>query len=64
MEMFNGDFNEYTTAFRLAQGRSRVDDNSILVDALQKGASHQLAMMMTAAALPAGQEKMGWKWKQ
>ena len=64
MEMFNGDFDEYATVFCLAQGRSRVDDDSILVDALQRGASNQLAMMMTAATLPTRQEKTRWKWEQ
>ena len=64
MEMFKGDFDEYATAFQLAQGRSGVDDNAILVDALTRGVSSQLAMMMTAAALPAVQEKTGWKWEQ
>lgn len=64
MEMFNGDCDEYATAFRLAQGRSRVDLDSILVDILQRGVSHQLAMMMTTTTLPPSQEKTGWKWKQ
>ena len=35
MDQFNGDFNEYSTAFKLAQVHCRVDDDSILVDALQ-----------------------------
>ena len=35
MDQFNGDFNEYSTAFKLAQARCGVDDDSILVDALQ-----------------------------
>ena len=35
MDQFNGDFDEYATTFRLAQGCCRVDNNSILVDALQ-----------------------------
>ena len=35
MDQFNGDFNQYATAFRLAQVHSRVDLDSILVDTLQ-----------------------------
>ena len=35
MDKFNGDFNEYSTAFKLAQARCGVNDDSILVDALQ-----------------------------
>ena len=35
MDQFNGDFDEYSTAFKLAQARCGVDDDSILVDALQ-----------------------------
>ena len=35
MDQFNGDFNQYTTTFRLAQACSGVDMDSILVDALQ-----------------------------
>ena len=64
MEMFKGDFDKYATTFCLAQGRSGVNDNAILVDALQRGVSNQLAMMMTATALPSRQEKTGWKWEQ
>ena len=37
MDQFNGDFDEYSTAFKLAQARCRVDNNSILVDTLQRG---------------------------
>ena len=62
MDQFNGDFNEYSTAFKLAQACCRVDDDSILVDALQRGVTQQLAVMMTAAALPDGQTN--WKWEQ
>ena len=64
MDQFNGDFDEYPTAFKLAQADCRVDDDSILVDALQRGVTQQLAIMMTASALPNGQEKTGWRWKQ
>ena len=38
--------------------------DGILVDALQRGVTNQLAVMMTATALPEGQEKTGWKWEQ
>ena len=62
MDQFNGDFNEYSTAFKLAQARCGVDNNGILVDALQRGVTQQLAVMMTAAALPDGQTS--WKWEQ
>ena len=62
MSQFNGDFDEYSTTFKLAQACCRVDDNSILVDALQQGVTQQLAVMMTAAALPDGQTS--WKWEQ
>ena len=64
MDQFNGDFDEYSTTFKLAQAHSGVDDDSILVDALQQGVTNQLAIMMTATALPDGQEKTGWKWEQ
>ena len=62
MDQFNGDFNEYSTAFKLAQACCGVDDDSILVDALQRGVTQQLAVMMTAAALP--DEQTNWKWEQ
>ena len=62
MDQFNGDFDEYSTAFKLAQARCGVDDDSILVDALQRGVTQQLAVMMTAATLPDGQTS--WKWEQ
>ena len=64
MDQFNGDFDQYATTFRLAQARSRIDLNSILVDALQQGVTNQLAVMMTTAALPEGQDKTSWKWEQ
>ena len=64
MHQFNSDFNEYTIAFKLAQGHSRVDLDSILIDTLQQGVTNQLAVMMTAATLPEGQAKTGWKWEQ
>ena len=64
MDQFNRDFNEYSTAFKLAQAHSGVDDDSILMDALQQGVTNQLAIMMTATALPDGQEKTDWKWEQ
>ena len=35
MDKFKGDFDEYSTAFKLAQVCCGVDDDSILVDALQ-----------------------------
>ena len=62
MDQFNRDFDEYSTAFKLAQARCGVDYDSILVDALQRGVTQQLTVMMTAAALPNGET--GWKWEQ
>ena len=59
MDQFNGDFDEYSTAFKLAQACCRVDDDSILVDTLQWGVTQQLAVMMTDAALPDGETS--WK---
>ena len=64
MDQFIGDFDQHATAFRLAQAHSRIDLDSILVDALQQGVTNQLAVMMTAAALPEGQDKTSWKWEQ
>ena len=64
MDQFNGDFNKYSTAFKLAQACCGVNDDSILVDTLQLGVTQQLTIMMTAATLPEGQEKTGWKWEQ
>ena len=54
MDQFNGNFNQYATALRLAQAWCGVDINSILVDALQWGVTSQLAIMTTATALPEG----------
>ena len=62
MDQFNGDFDKYSTTFKLAQARCGVDDDSILVDALQQGVTQQLAVMMTTAALPDGQTS--WRWEQ
>ena len=64
MDQFNGDFDEYSMAFKLAQAHCGVDDDSILIDTLQQGVTQQLTVMITAAALPDGQEKTGWKWEQ
>ena len=64
MDQFNRDFDQYATTFRLAQACSGIDLDSILVDALQWGVTNQLAVMMTAAVLPEGQDKTGWKWEQ
>ena len=62
MDQFNGDFDKYSTVFKLAQACCGVNDDSILVDALQQGVTQQLTVMMTAAALPDGQ--INWKWEQ
>ena len=62
MDQFNGDFDEYSTAFKLAQACCRVNDDSILVDALQRGVTQQLTVMMTATTLSDGQTS--WKWEQ
>ena len=35
MDQFKEDFDEYSTAFKLAQAHCGVDNDSILVDALQ-----------------------------
>ena len=64
MNQFNGDFNQYFVAFKLAQAQSRVHDDCLLVDALQRGVNYQLAVMMTRATLPSGQEEIGWRWEQ
>ena len=64
MDQFNSDFDQYATTFRLAQACSRIDLDNILVDALQWGVTNQLAVMLTATALPEGQDKTGWKWEQ
>ena len=62
MDQFKEDFDEYSTTFKLAQACCGVNDDSILVDALQRGVTQQLTVMMTAAALPDGQTS--WKWEQ
>ena len=64
MNQVNGDFDQYVSAFQLAQMCSGLDMDSILVDALQQGVSNQLAIMVTAATLLPGQETTGWKWEQ
>ena len=64
MDQFNGDFNQYTTDFRLAQVHSGINLDSILMDTLQQGVTNQLAIMMTATTLLEGQDKTGWKWEQ
>ena len=64
MDQFNSDFDQYASAFRLAQAQSGIDLDSILVDTLQQGVTNQLAVMMTATALLEGQDKTGWKWEQ
>ena len=64
MNQFSGDFDQYSVAFKLAQARSRVHNNCLLVDALQRGVNYQLAVMMTGAALPSGQQEIGWRWEQ
>ena len=62
MKQFNGDFDQYSIAFKLAQAQSEVDDNHLLIDALQRGVSYQLAVMMTRAALLRGETE--WRWVQ
>ena len=64
MDQFNRDFDEYSTTFKLAQVCSRVDDDSILIDTLQRGVTNQLAVMMTTTTHPDRQEKTSWKWEQ
>ena len=64
MDQVRGDFDQFATAFHLAQACSGIKANNILVDALQQGVTNQLATMMTTTALPMGQERTGWKWKQ
>ena len=58
MEDFQGNFNKYASTFKLAQVHSGINNDSILVDTLQQGVPNQLAIMMTAAALPLGQERL------
>ena len=64
MKQFDGDFDQYSIAFKLTQAQSKVHDDHLLIDALQRGVSYQLAVMMTGAALPRGQEETRWKWEQ
>ena len=52
MGQFNGNFDKYATEFKLAQACCGININSILVDALQRGVTNHLTVMMTAAALP------------
>ena len=60
--LYHNNFDEYSTTFKLAQACCGVNDDSILVDTLQQGVTQQLAVMMTAAALPDGQTY--WRWEQ
>ena len=64
MKQFNGDFDQYSVAFRLAQGQSGLDNDQLLVNALQRGVDHQLAVMMTGVLLSDEQRENGWKWEQ
>ena len=64
MKQLDRDFDEYPVAFKLAQAQSEVHDNCLLIDALQRGISYDLAVMMTRATLPKGQEETGWRWEQ
>ena len=64
MDQFNGNFDQYSTTFKLAQAHSRINIDSILVDTLQRGVTNQLAIMMTTTTFPEGQEKTEWKWEQ
>ena len=64
MKQFNGDFDQYSVAFRLTQGQSGLNDDQLLVDALQRGVSYQLAVMMTGVPLTDKQRENGWKWEQ
>ena len=64
MKQFNGDFDQYSITFKLAQGQSGLDDHRFLVDALQRGVSYQLAVMMTGVPLTDKQRDNGWKWEQ
>ena len=64
MKQFNGDFDQYSVAFKLAQGQSGLDNDRLLVDALQRGVSYQLAVMMTGVPLTNEQRDNGWKWEQ
>ena len=64
MKQLNEDFDKYSIAFKLAQAQSKVNDDRLLIDALQRGISYDLAVMMTRAALPRGQEETRWRWEQ
>ena len=64
MKQLNGDFDKYSVAFKLAQAHSEIYDDHLLIDALQRGVSYDLAVMMTGAAKPRGQEETGWRWEQ
>ena len=64
MEQLDRDFNKYSVAFKLTQAQSEVLDNHLLIDTLQRGVSYPLAVMMTRAALPRGQEETRWRWEQ
>ena len=64
MKQLNGDFDKYSVAFKLAQAHSEIYDDHLLIDALQQGVSYDLAVMMTGAAKPRGQEETGWRWEQ
>ena len=64
MKQFNGDFDQYSIAFKLTQGQSGLDNDQLLVNALQRGVSYQLAVMMTGVLLSDKQRENGWKWEQ
>ena len=64
MKQFNGDFNQYSIAFKLAQGHSRLDNDGLLVDTLKRGVSYQLAVMMTRVPLNEEQRENRWKWEE
>ena len=64
MKQLDRDFDEYSIAFKLAQAQSEIYDNHLLIDALQRGISYDLAVMMTRAAKPRGQEETGCRWEQ
>ena len=64
MKQFNRDFDQYSVAFKLAQGQSRLNDDRLLVNALQRGVSYQLAVMMTGVLRTDEQRDNGWKWEQ
>ena len=64
MKQFNRDFDQYSVAFKLAQGQSGLNNDRLLVDALQRGVSYQLAVMMTGVPLSDEQRENGWRWEQ